>query len=138
MHYIYIYICVCVCVYMCVKSESVSGPVVSDSVQPHRLQLAKFLCPWNSPGKNTGGQPFSPPGDLLDPGTEPGSPALQADSLPSEPPGKPCGIQFPNQGSNLGPLRWEHEVLTRSPVDHQGIIYVHMYIYFFHSKLFSS
>ena len=37
MHYIYIYICVCVCVYMCVKSESVSGPVVSDSVQPHRL-----------------------------------------------------------------------------------------------------
>ena len=30
--------------------------------------------------------PFS--GDLPDPGTEPRSPALQADSLPSEPPGK--------------------------------------------------
>ena len=29
------------------------------------------------------------PGDLPDPGIEPGSPALQADSLPSEPPGKP-------------------------------------------------
>ena len=29
------------------------------------------------------------PGDLPDPGTEPGSPALQADSLLSEPPGKP-------------------------------------------------
>ena len=28
-------------------------------------------------------------GDLPDPGMEPGSPALQADSLPSEPPGKP-------------------------------------------------
>ena len=28
------------------------------------------------------------PGDLPDPGIEPGSPALQADSLPSEPPGK--------------------------------------------------
>ena len=26
---------------------------------------------------------------LPDPGTEPGSPALQADSLPSEPPGQP-------------------------------------------------
>ena len=26
-------------------------------------------------------------GDLLDPGIEPGSPALQADALPSEPPG---------------------------------------------------
>ena len=27
--------------------------------------------------------------DLPDPGIEPGSPALQADALPSEPPGKP-------------------------------------------------
>ena len=35
------------------------------------------------------GLPFPSPGDLLDPGIEPGSPALQADSLPSEPPGKP-------------------------------------------------
>ena len=31
--------------------------------------------------------PFLSPGDLLDPGTEPGSSALQADSLPPEPPG---------------------------------------------------
>ena len=29
------------------------------------------------------------PGDLPDPGVEPSSPALQADSIPSEPPGKP-------------------------------------------------
>ena len=28
------------------------------------------------------------PGDLPDPGIEPGSPSLQTDSLPSEPPGK--------------------------------------------------
>ena len=34
------------------------------------------------------GLPFPSPGDLPDPGIEPGSPALQADSLPSEPPGK--------------------------------------------------
>ena len=32
------------------------------------------------------GLPFPSPGDLLDPGIEPGSPALQADTLPSEPP----------------------------------------------------
>ena len=32
---------------------------------------------------------FPSPGDLPDPGIEPGSPALQADVLPSEPPGKP-------------------------------------------------
>ena len=31
------------------------------------------------------GLPFSFPGDLPDPGIEPGSPELQADSLPSEP-----------------------------------------------------
>ena len=33
--------------------------------------------------------PFPPPGDLSCPGTEPRSPALQADSLLPEPPGKP-------------------------------------------------
>ena len=36
------------------------------------------------------GLPFPSPGNLHDPGIEPGSPALQADSLPSEPAGKPC------------------------------------------------
>ena len=36
--------------------------------------------------------PFPSPGDLPDPEIEPGSPALQADSLPSEPPGKPIHI----------------------------------------------
>ena len=33
------------------------------------------------------GLPCTSPGDLPDPGTEPGSPTLQADSLLSEPPG---------------------------------------------------
>ena len=35
------------------------------------------------------GLPFPFPGDLPNPGIELGSPALQADSLPSEPPGRP-------------------------------------------------
>ena len=35
------------------------------------------------------GLPCPSPGDLLDPGVEPGSPTLQADSSPSEPLGKP-------------------------------------------------
>ena len=34
------------------------------------------------------GLPFPSPGDLPDPEIKPGSPALQADALPSEPPGK--------------------------------------------------
>ena len=35
------------------------------------------------------GLPFPSPGDLPNPGIEPGSPALWADTLPSEPPGEP-------------------------------------------------
>ena len=44
------------------------------------------------------GLPFPSSGDLPDPGIEPeswiepGSPTLQADALPSKPPGKPQGI----------------------------------------------
>ena len=34
------------------------------------------------------GLPFPSPGDLLNPGIKHGSPALQVNSLPSEPPGK--------------------------------------------------
>ena len=37
------------------------------------------------------GLPFPSPGNL-DPGIETRSPTLQADSLPSEPPGKPCTL----------------------------------------------
>jgi len=40
--------------------------------------------------ENWSGLPFPSPGDLLNPGIKPGSPALQEDSFPSEPPGKPC------------------------------------------------
>ena len=44
----------------------------------------------DSPGKNTGIRlPFASPGDLPKPGIEPASPALQADSLATQPPGKP-------------------------------------------------
>ena len=35
------------------------------------------------------GLPFPSPGDLSNPGIEPRSPALEGDSLPSKPPGKP-------------------------------------------------
>ena len=39
--------------------------------------------------------PFPSPGDLPDPGIEPGSPELQAEALTSEPPGKPIQTQDP-------------------------------------------
>ena len=50
--------CVCVCVCVCVCS------VVSDSLRPCGLYLARLLCPWDSPGKNTrAGCHFFPPRD---------------------------------------------------------------------------
>ena len=36
------------------KSESESHSVMSDSLWPHELQPSRLLCPWNSPGENTG------------------------------------------------------------------------------------
>ena len=41
------------------------------------------------------GLPFPSPGDLPDPGIEPGSPALESDALTSEPPGKPLNTSIP-------------------------------------------
>ena len=40
------------------------------------------------------GLPFPSPEDLPDSGIKPWSPALQADALPSEPPGTPIKINF--------------------------------------------
>ena len=67
-------------------SESLS--VVSDSLWPYRL-----YSPCNSPGQNTGvGSHSLLQGNLPYPGIEPGSPTLQAGSLPSEPTRNPkCG-----------------------------------------------
>ena len=54
-----------------------------------RLQPARLLCPQNSSGKNTGvGCHALLQGIFSDPRIELRSPALQVDSLPSEPPGK--------------------------------------------------
>ena len=64
---------------------------------------------WDFPGKSASvGCHFLLQGDLPDPGIEPGSPALEADALISEPPGK-------QQRPNPGPLHWEHGVLTPGP-----------------------
>ena len=66
--------------YLFSRSESCS--VVSSSLRPHGL--------WNSPSQNTGvGSLSLLQGIFPTPGIEPKSPALQADSLPAEPPGKP-------------------------------------------------
>ena len=59
---------------------------MSDSLQPHGLSMElSRLEHWSV-------YPFHSPGDLPNPGIEPRSPALQADSLPAEPQGKPKNI----------------------------------------------
>ena len=64
------------------------------------------------------GLPFSSPGNLPDPGIEPGSPTLQADALLSEPPGKQRGdgqkdkVRAVAHGRNGHTLQWGYLVLT--------------------------
>ena len=64
-------------------SESVSHSATPGTVAPQAPPSMGF-----SRQEYWSGLPFPSPGDLPDPGTEPKSPALQADSLPSEPLGK--------------------------------------------------
>ena len=73
-----------------IPSVTCSVTLASDSLRPHGLQQARFLHPWNSPGKNTEmGFHSLLQGIFSNQGIEPGPPALQADILSSEPPGKP-------------------------------------------------
>ena len=62
-------------------------PTLCDSMDC-RLPGSSGNSPWSFSGKSTGvGLPFPSPGDLPDPGMEPGSSALQTDALSPEPQG---------------------------------------------------
>ena len=72
---------------------SISRSVMFDSSRPMDCRATRFLCPWNSPGKNTGVGSHSLfqeifPTQGSNPGIEPRSPTLRADSLPSKAPRK--------------------------------------------------
>ena len=72
------------------KKEHVSRSVMPDSLRPHGLQPARLLCPWDSPGKNTGVGSHSLLQRIFP--TQGSNPVLlhqQVDSLPSEPSEKP-------------------------------------------------
>ena len=70
--------------------------------ESHSVRL--FATPWTiqsiefSRLEYWSGQPFPSPGDLPNPGIKPRSPALQADSLPAEPLGKPQSKMKHNSG----------------------------------------
>ena len=62
---------------------------MSNSLASHGLSAASSSVLGNLQAKEYwNGLPFSSPGDLHDPGIEPEALALQANSLPTEPPGK--------------------------------------------------
>ena len=68
----------------------VSCSVVSDSLWPHGLQPVSLLCPWSSPGKNTGVScHFILPGVFLTQGSNPCLLHWQTDSLPLSHQGSP-------------------------------------------------
>ena len=147
-----VYICVCVCVhacihiYICAYVCVLSRSVLSNSLQLYGLQPVRLLCFWGfSRQEYWSGLPCPPPGDLPNPGIEPRCPALQADSLLTESPGKPknTGVGslsllhgiFPTPELNLGLLhcRW---ILYQ--LSYQGspckclhtytYMYIHLYI----------
>ena len=60
------------------------------------------------------GLPFPSPGDLLDPGIKPPrSPALQADSLPTEPLGNPRSQRWLGE---IAATLWKRSVTTTAPL----------------------
>ena len=88
--------------------------VTSDSLRPRGLQPTRLLCPWGSPGKNTGvGCHAFLQGIFLTQGSNPGllvSPELQADSLSLSQLGRPT------EGHNF-PVKWSVAKL-RAPGTH--------------------
>ena len=84
---------------MAPSKDSVTPPQPNTSVLVQSLSRVRlFSTPWTvarqappsmgfSRQEYWSGLPFPSPGDLPNPGMEPGSPALQADALSSEPPG---------------------------------------------------
>ena len=105
-------LCLCVC------------SVTSNSLRPHTTLCARFLCPWNFPGKSARVDcHFLPQMIFPTPGTEPESPALAGRFFTTIPPRKPInytpikeiytclvGAQMHN-----GSLHTRHACISRTP-----------------------
>ena len=100
--------------------ESKSHSVVSDSLQPHGIQSMQFSIPeyWS-------GKPSYPMLErvLLNPGIEPRSPSLQADSLLAEPQGKPKNTRV----SSLFLLQQIFQ--TQEQEQNQGLLHCRQILY---------
>ena len=98
------------------KVRSETFPVMSDSLRPHGLQSMEFSRPeyWSE-------WPFHFPGDLPHPGIKLGSPALQVDSLPAEPQGKP-------KNTGMGSLPLLQQIFPTQELN-QGLLHCRQILY---------
>ena len=96
---------VCVCVCVCVTHS-----VMFQTLRPYGLACQAPLPMDHSRQEYYCGLPFPFPWNLPNPGIEPGFPPLQADSLPSEPPGNPLVMIW------LLICTFLHRVLIRAPL----------------------
>ena len=99
--------------------NSVSHSVVSHSATPGTVARQAPLPVGFSMQEYWSRLPFPSPGDLPHPETEPRFPALQADSLPSEPPGNPRWIESSVFTEGRGGFC---EMLPRSPFRNERCI----------------
>ena len=90
--------CCCCCCF--------SLSVVSDSLRPHRLKPGGLLCPWDSPGKNTGVCCYFLLQGIFQTQVSNLSLLHYKLEIPSEPPGKPpkLGWYKPDEDFSPGPL----------------------------------
>ena len=82
-----IYTYICVCMYACIPACSVTSVFSYSEILWNVAHQAPLSMEF-SRQEYWSRLPCPPPGDLPNPGTEPRSPKWQANSLPSEPPGK--------------------------------------------------
>ena len=116
---IFIFFCF---IQFCVCGGVLSSSVMSDSLRPHELQPTRLLPSVEFSRKECWGGLSSPfPGDLPNSGVKHRSPALQTDSLPSEPP----GTQFSRYDNLLGPSMLLQMALLHS-FQWLGIIPLHI------------
>ena len=82
-------------------ARMISHSTMSDFVIPQTIARQAPLFPGISRPEYWSGLPFPSPGYLPSPEIKPRSPALQVDSLPSEPPGKPRDGKYFNKNFKL-------------------------------------
>ena len=103
------------CVYVCSSLSSVQLFVIRWTVA-HQAPLSVEF----SRQEYQSEQPIPSSGDLPDPGVKPKSPALQADSLPSKPPGSPrSAIQTGNFKAEYNGNKENHFTITNESIHEQ-------------------